>query len=95
MVRVTWPMLKALEFVLWTLAPSKVREATGGQCGWYIYGKAGWRLKEWLGSHAVVQVTEGLEYRAESTEGQGWSDVGHEGVVDDCDFVAMGRVKEF
>lgn len=40
-------------------------------------------------------MTEGLEYRAESTEGQGWSDVGHEGVVDDCDFVAMGRVKEF
>ena len=25
-------------------------------------------------------------------EGQGWSDVGHKGVVDDCDFMAVGWV---
>lgn len=39
MVRVTWPMLNALEFVLWTLAPSKVREATGGSVDGTFMGK--------------------------------------------------------
>ena len=32
-------MLKALEFVLWTLGPSKVREVTGGSVDGAFMGK--------------------------------------------------------